>query len=392
MSNLSTPPYRFNYLPATFPSIKPSVDALGVNVHCFRLQDGAPLTNEQDLNLIRLAGFRRVRIDMLWSKVERQPGVLDFRDYDRVIQALRARGIKPMVILGLGNPLYSPELTIYPPHVQAAFERYVTETIKHFRGQGLIYELVNEPNHEAFWKPRPDPRAYMALAKNVLPKIKMLDPTAQVVAPSTAGTPFDFLESCFQEGLLQWVDGVTVHPYQAFYKTYPTNRNPENFEVDYQKVQQLIQKYAPTGKRIPLLLGEWGYSSALTELDEQTQANYLVRQALLGMLYGSPVNIWYDWKGDIDGLQDPNNKELNFGVVHPDLRVKPAYFAMQQLANQIGNKSLMGRLPSPSGDYVLKFANDKEAVLAYWTANTPHWLSVGQQRLLLTGKPGYATV
>lgn len=344
--------------------------------------------------MLKMAGFRRVRMDLLWREVEKQPGIFDFRKYDWAIQGLLRRGIRPMVILGLGNPAYSPDLTIQPPLVQAGFERYAEAAVRHFKGFNLIYELVNEPNHPEFWQPKPDVTEYMRLANRILPRLKAIDPGAFIAAPSTAGAPLPFLEACFRQGLLSLVDGVTIHPYQAFYDSPPKNRIPESVDREYQQTKALIQRYAPLGKQIPLLLGEWGYSSAIGEVSEQEQGMYMVRQALLGMMYGAPVNIWYNWKGGIQG-QGPNpaDKELNFELLHPNMVPKPAYFAMCELTRRLGDKQYVGRQPALPGDYILKFNQPNtmplQTTYACWTIQPPHRINLNGRTVLLTARPNY---
>jgi hypothetical protein len=367
-----------------------ATDALGVHIHFFRPGDGALLATDRDLDMIQMAGFRKVRMDLLWGEVEKQPGIFDFRRYDWAIQGLLKRGIQPMLILGLGNPLYAKGLTLEPKYrVQPAFERYALETVKHYRGLGLTYELVNEPNHPEFWQPKPDVNAYMNVARRLLPALKATDPTARLVAPSTAGAPLDFLAACFQQGLLNLVDGVTIHPHQNFYQTFPFNRNPETFEAEYQRTRALVDRYAPAGKHIPILLGEWGYSTATGEVDEQTQARYLARQALLGMMYGTPVNIWYDWKSDIIG-SDRDTKEDRFGIVNTSLWPKPAWFAMQELSRNLAGKRFIQRLPSAPTDYLLEFGNGVNTTLVSWTSGLSHWVNSPYGQRLLTGSPTYA--
>ena len=397
------PTYHTN--PYNTPQAKTNstTDSLGVHVHFFKFGDGRPLVNDHDLDMIRMAGFRTVRMDILWSEVEKQPGVFDFRKYDWAINGLLKRGIRPMVILGLGNSLYTKGLSIQPPQAQLAFERYAKETVQHFKGKGLIYELVNEPNKQEFWQPQPNVNEYMQLANRLLPQLKQIDPQAFIAAPSTAGAPLDFLEACFQRGLLNIVDGVTIHPHQSYRPEPNTNWPPESFEQEYQQTRALMDRYSPPYKKIPLLLGEWGFSSANGELDEQTQANYLVRQALLGMMHGTPVNIWYDWKSDIAGGANPFEKEDNFGVVSPQRQPKAAYYAMQELVNNLKDHGFVRQIPAPVGDYILEFSPGiklspypvSQRTLVSWTTREPHTIKlIGPNkqpiRLTLTQKPQYS--
>jgi hypothetical protein len=371
-----------------------SLSGFGVNAHFFRPSDGAPLMSQRDLDFIQGAGFCRVRMDLLWSQVEKTPGVFNFQRYDAVIDNLLRRGIRPMVILGLGNPLYSSDGSIQSPSARVAFERYAREVVRHYQGQGLLYELVNEPNHPDFWKPTPDPKAYMAMTGELLPQLRTLDSSAHFVAPSTAGAPPDYLETCFRSGLLNWVDGVTIHPYQTYYKTPPYKRNPEAVAHEMQETRVLIDRYAPPGKHIPILLGEWGYSSIPTEVDEKTQARYMARQFLLGLLYGCPVNIWYDWKGNINGTYQLREKEDNFGLVNasPVVQAKPAYFAMRDLSRSLAGKQLVKRLSSQPDDYILQFSDRAQTTLALWTSQEPHSVIIEGKQFLLTGAPAYLTI
>lgn len=72
-------------------------DCLGVNIHF----NGDPA---RDLDAIRAAGFRFVRMDVCWQKVESQKGVHDFKAYDELTDATAARGIRILYILCYGKP------------------------------------------------------------------------------------------------------------------------------------------------------------------------------------------------------------------------------------------------------------------------------------------------
>jgi hypothetical protein len=395
-SSLPTQKYSIRYkypsdqTLSKFNSASTAMDALGINVHFFSRIDGHALIGSKDLDLIQQAGFKKIRFDLLWGLVEKQKNIFDFAPYDAVLQDLKQRGITPMIILELGNPLYAKDSTIEPSEVRKAFARYAKAAISRYKGQGLIFELTNEPNHKIFWKPKPNVQDYMQLVLGLVPTLRKLDPSAIFVAPSTAGAPKAFLNSCFKLGLLTLVDGVTVHPYQAFYKKPPINRAPENVEKEYQRTYSLIQKFAPSGKEIPILLGEWGYSSGPGEVDEETQANYLVRQAMWSIMHRVPVNIWYDWKGDSLGSLEIPDKEHNFEIVHLSLEPKPAYRAMFELNQELNGMQFIRRKPSEAKDYILEFGNSTgKQTLVCWTLDTSHTMNLNGQTLKLTGKPIY---
>ncbi len=296
-----------------------------------------------------------------------------------------------MVILGLGNPLYSRDLTIQPPHVRQAYENYAVAAVKHFQNQGILWELVNEPNHPFFWKPKPDVEEYIAMVKSLLPKLKMADPSGTWIAPSTAGVPLDFLKACFTRGadntsVLDQVDAISVHPYQAF----PTNKTPETFLAEYQQVKTLVEHHAPE-RNVPILLGEWGYSTAIGEVSETQQADYAVRQALLGFMVGTPVNIWYNWEGDIQGYSSKADKEHQFGLMTGCRLPKPAYWALRDLYLKLNGQAFIERIKTANeSDFILRFAQGTKQTLVGWTVGMPHTVQANGETMRLGSTPVYS--
>jgi hypothetical protein len=348
---------------------------VGVNIH---FTEG----HERELDLLAAAGFKLVRMDFEWAGIEREQGQYDWSEYDKLTANLERRGLRPYYILDYSNPLYErpvasknaitgqaehqdPASPQHPESV-AAFARWAGASARHFRGRHIIWELWNEPNL-FFWKPQPDVGQYTALALASCKAMRQADPQAVLVGPATSEFPWAFLESCFQSGLLAYWDGVSVHPYR------PPASPPESVAGDYQRLRGLIERYAPTPakRRIPILSGEWGYSSNTKGVSLPNQAAFLVRQQLFNLLEGVPISIWYDWRND---GEDPSENEHNFGVVSHDLRPKPAYAAIQTLTRQLSGCRLGRRCDTGNGkDYVLLLSNAKgRARLAAWTLDEPH--------------------
>ena len=134
---------------------------------------------------------------------------------------------------------------------------------------------------------------------------------------------------------------------------------------------------APPAKknRIPIISGEWGYSTHRRGVSLETQAAFAARQQLSNLLNGVPLSIWYDWKND---GADPNENEHNFGTVLPDLEPKPAYVAIQTLTRELTGYRIARRISLPGEqDFVLlcsrKTGGQK---LAAWTLEEPHEVSL----------------
>ncbi len=347
---------------------------VGVNIHFVT-------GNQADLDLIAAAGFKFIRMDFAWGAIEPRKGEYDWSGYEQLLSNLDKRGLRAIFILDYSHALYeetvsSPEplsgvihqTTASPQHPEsiAAFARWAAASAAHFHGRRVLWEIWNEPNGN-FWAPKPDAQQYTALALATAKAIRQADPQANIIGPATSGFPWDFLETFLKSGVLEYLDAVSVHPYRN-----PKN-SPETAVADYQKLRQLIDRYAPASKKdqLPILSGEWGYSTFRKGVSLQTQADFAVRQQLVNLLNGIPLSIWYDWKNDGDDLSE---NEHNFGTVLPDLKPKPAYTAIQTLTRELSGYRIARRLPLPDDkDYALLCTNRAglQKVVA-WTVGEPH--------------------
>jgi hypothetical protein len=315
----------------------------------------------------------------LWDATEPQRGHYDWKAYDELTANLERRGIRAIYILDYVNSAYEQTVdathpftheaqkhTSSPRHPEsiAAFAHWAAAAAKHFHGHHIIWEIYNEPNG-FFWKPKPDAKEYAALALATARAIREAEPSATVVAPALAGFEWPFFETLFQSGALQYLDAITVHPYRS------PNMPPETAAADYKKLRELIRRYAPSGKKnMPVISGEWGYSTHTGGVSLETQAAYIVRQQLSNLLNGVPLSIWYDWKND---GQDPKENEHNFGTVTYDSQPKPAYIALRNMVRELDGYKLERRLDqSDDKDYVLLFSSAKKRKLAAWTTGSPH--------------------
>jgi hypothetical protein len=364
---------------------------VGVNIHF-------TAGHEQDLKMIQAAGFKWVRQDFFWTSIERQKGVYDWSEYEALTSDLEKHGLRPYYILDYSNPLYEetgtganpitgqPEerATASPqqPQSVAAFARWAGAAAEHFRGRGVIWEIWNEPNI-SFWEPKPDVTQYTTLALATAKAIHAADPQACVVAPASSGFQWDFLEYVLKSGALEYLDAVSIHPYRS--------QPPETAAGDFARLRKLIEQYTPRGKTIPILSGEWGYSSSTQGVSPETQAAFIARQQLSNLLNGVRLSIWYDWKNDGD---DPGNGEHNFGTVGSDLKPKPAYLALQTLTRELSGYRIANRRDTgDTNDFVLAFTNNVGTTkFAAWTTAAPHIVTLDiKDQFQLDAMPKYVT-
>jgi len=334
-------------------------NGFGVNIHF----TGEP----KDLDLIAEAGFKFVRMDFSWSGIERQKGAYDFEKtgYDALTTGCSKRGIRILYILDYSNRLYESDHSVRTEAGRAAFAAFAQATAKRYAGKSILWEIWNEPNIKQFWNPQPGIDDYYKLVEAAAPRIKQADPTGLVVAPATSTIPFDWLESCFKKGLLNHIDALTIHPYRP--------KNPETVIKDYVKLRDLITRYAPQGKSIPIISGEWGYSNVNwdnSRLSDEKQGQYLSRMFLINLYQNVPISIWYDWKND---GPDPNEREHNFGTITRELKPKEAYIAAKILSTTLAGFSIEKRLDLPNEkDFAFVLKKDNSQAFALWTTDADH--------------------
>lgn len=313
------------------------------------------------------AGVRWARSGFSWSDTERAPGRYDFSAYDRLVAMLARYHIRALLNFDYTNKLYDHGLS---PHTDAgrnAFAAWAAAAARHFRGRGVIWEMYNEPNGY-FWKPKRNDADYIKLALAVGEALKEQAPRAVMIGPAAALIDLPFLKKCFQAGLLGYWDGVSVHPYRQ--------RPPESAAPEYASLRKLIHAYAPRGKDIPIIAGEWGYPGTWLwpGMNNELQADLLARELLSDVAEGVPMTVWYDWRDD---GPDPDDQGETYGLVKfrytggKDLAFapKPAYRAMQTISRALDGYRFSRRLAAGGPtDYVLLFTSGRNQRIAAWTA------------------------
>ena len=365
-------------------------DGVGVNIHFTDPRPG-------EMEMLAQSGIRWVRMDLDWSETEREKGVYDFSAYDRLLAALEPHGIRAMLILDYANPHYDGGMSPRTDEGRAAFARWAVFAVRRFRDRGILWEMYNEPNI-GFWKPEPNVKDYAKLAVTVgkalraAEKDQLLGPDELFIGPALTDLPdsLPFLEECFKAGVLEYFKAVSIHPYR---KT-----NPETAVAEcYEPVRALIDRYAPPGKHIQIISGEWGYSTAAhpdPDFDEAKQGKYLARQWLTNLSHGVSLSIWYDWQND--GM-NPDAWLENFGLIRYVEPIgqklvyqpKPTFLASQTLTTILHGYRFQKRLPiGDPEDYVLAFVKDgsNEVRLVAWTT------AATSREVVIPMPPGQVTV
>lgn len=343
-------------------------ETLGVNIHFTNPKPG-------EMKMLAESGVRWVRMDLGWAWTERKKGEYDFSEFDQLMKALDEYKLRAVLILDYSNPLYEANQSVVTAEGRKAFARWAAAAVKHFKGRGVVWEIWNEPDIPNFWKPEPNVNHYVALARAACAAIKEAAPREVIVGPGCSSTRPEFLEPCFQGGLLEFWQAVTVHPYRQ--------GAPESVGIEYHRLNRLIAKYAPQGKNVAVVSGEWGYSATWNRFDEDQQGKMLAREWLTNLSLQVPLSIWYDWHDDGTDSKDP---EHHFGMVKfeyhqgrdPVYDPKHAYTAAKTLTSTFKGYQFVKRLATgDQDDYALLFRNRDQLILAVWTTSVQsHEISI----------------
>ena len=202
--------------------------AYGVNIHASLLYPG-------DLARIRAAGFTWVRVDLGWKSIEGARGVYDFSSFDVLARGLEAEGLRAIVVLAYGNPLYADwsDSPLYArrngtEEFRAAYAAFCVAAVARYSGRGYIWEQWNEPNNKHFWPPTASSNSYVALMRRTCAAIRVHFPNELIAGPATSYVDLPFIEGCLRGGMLDYWSAVTVHPYrQSEPETRPGLREAE---------------------------------------------------------------------------------------------------------------------------------------------------------------------
>lgn len=343
--------------PPAGPSLSPNLKAgrgrfFGTQTHFGQHRAGV----DELLDLIKEAGIGWIRDEVYWSEVEKEKGVFRFPPaYDHYLKAAQARGIQVLLILDFGNAVYSGAEKGGPATEaeRKAFAGYCREVVKRCQPFGIRhYEIWNEPNASTFWKPQPNPEDYAKLLEAAYKSCKDVDPGATLLGCSTSGTDLNYIGRVLAAGGGRFMDALSFHPYC---QPLP----PEK------KLLADISKLKGVAPGKPLWITEIGYPTyaGAAGVDEETQANYLVRAFLLGRSSPAVERVfWYDFQND---GEDRAEAEFNFGLVRKDKTPKPSYGACKTMA------SLVRDLPPAEfqivgNTYLLRFEEGEDRLIAVW--------------------------
>jgi hypothetical protein len=233
-----------------------------------------------------------VRDSLLWNQVEPVQGRRDWSRIDSVVEELRAAGIEPLLVV-YGSPSWAngvpdsrPGYYLHVPPRGAALDAWLAHysdflaaAVGRYHDYVRRWEIWNEPNLAAFWRPRPDPVAYRHVYETLRATILRVDPAAEVAVGGLGGlsatSPPSIPGLAFLRRLTRTgtpIDNVAIHP-------YATGDHPPDLQIrgenNFDDIGRVHHQLAAEGVRASIWVTEWGWSSAT--VGESRQARYVNR-------------------------------------------------------------------------------------------------------------------
>lgn len=313
----------------------------GLNTHLStRYWD--PASMDVPADIIARTGAGWAREDFHWFRIQPAPDApYDWTFTDEAVRALSRRGVQILGVIGHPPGWATPftgdvsnGVSFYAPDPQR-FAAFAAAVAQRYRNYVTHWEIWNEPDNPLFWKPAPDPGAYAMLLRLAAAAIRAVNPQATILIGGVYSFEPSFLRQVAEAGAWESFDVLAIHPYVS-----PSAPEAGNLVAGVEAARAVADQY---GAR-PIWVTEIGWSSGRGDrdpvgvVDEQGQANFMVRATLLLWRAGVAKIFWYTLK------DDPGNPYglVGVGTGYFDYsRLKPAFVAYRTMTEQLRGASLV---------------------------------------------------
>lgn len=289
-----------------------------------------------DLEAMASLGARWVRLDVDWSIIEREPGVFDWSEPDRLIDAALERDLEVLGLLA-----YSPSWATAdglsdkaPPDDDRAFAEFAFQAASRYGPRGVkSWQVWNEPNSWLFWETGPDPERYGTLLATTTAAIRRASGGATVISAGLAPgldrpndgwlSPETYLDRLIATGALADVDAVAIHPYSFPALPLDPDSAEWNTFLRLPELHDMLveSEVAPD----EIWITEYGAPTGThpRSVSEADQAAMLVEalDAAEDQSWSGPVFLY----ALRDFRSDPEDLEWNYGVLRHDGSPKQAW-------------------------------------------------------------------
>jgi hypothetical protein len=337
------------------------------------LEFGPGKLSDRVARLDRL-GLDVVRVTLHWSGAEPSPGRYQWRRSDRLLRALRARGLRPVVTLW-GSPGWANGggLPNVAPLRGDDFQRFAEAAATRYPYVDS-WIMWNEPNKPTWLKPA-SAGTYVARILNPGYRgIKSVNPSARVAGGVTgprAGkggvSPVDFIRGMDSAGAL--LDAYAHHPYPVFPGDTPFTGGCSCKTLTMASLERLLLFVGQAFPRARIWLTEYAYQTNPPDVfgvSPDLQARYVSEAAR--RVYQAPkvdMLIHYLYRDEPELARWQSGLETEDGLAKPALSA--TMLPLTQVARRASTTTLWGQVRPGDGR--------QQYVLQRWTGG--RWLAVG---------------
>lgn len=316
------------------------------------------------LRMVSDAGITAVKDDAFWSTAE--PAANQMRivpPWRTFFNTTKSNNLTTLTILDYGS-LFHGNSKPRTPEVKKAYLKYVDYVTRQLPGKTDYWEIWNEWDLEG---PK-DPKLsadYATLVKEAVPLIRKNDPKAKILAGSVTpeGMNFGFADRLIDAGILDQVDGLSIHPY--VHCAGQGQNTPEAWAKWVRNYVKHINEKA--GKEVPIYLTEVSWPSHTGDCGNtpETVASYIARTFFLARTIPSLRGMW--WYDLVNDGKDKTEQEHNFGLLYPNLDPKPGYGVLKAISPYVRDYTYDPRPSTMNNDvYLLHFSKGTKHIVVGW--------------------------
>ena len=339
---------------------------LGIGTHLMNF-DASP---RKPLELAAQAGITSLKDDAFWSTAEPAPNQLriapSWRNY---LNAAATLDLSRLTILDYST-LFHDNAKPREGKVKEGYLNYVNYVAGQLGNRVNYYEIWNEWDMEAPGDARLA-ADYAALVRDTVPLIRkhtvgQNGTPAKVLAGSITPLGMDqgFADHLIDAGVLDLVDGLSIHPYA--HCAGRGQNNPESWVNWVRQYERHIRTKA--GHPVPIYLTEMAWPSHMGACGNTpaTQSAYMARIMFFARTIPNIKGMW--WYDLINDGPDRTDQEHNFGLLNEDLSPKPAYEVIKVISPFIKDFVYEPEASVWADNlYLLHFKKGTEHVVVAWS-------------------------
>lgn len=308
------------------------------------------------LQLLEAAGVDSVRDDAWWPIAAPHHGKLQIDPaWQTYLNKTQAYKLRPLLVLNDGNA------------------NYVSFVSGELADRVDFYEIGNawdeeDPVGSAF------SRDYSNLIEQTVTTLQQRKSPVTILASAVTiqGMDAGFADRLVTTGLLDHVDGLSLHPY--VYCRQDGQHTPERWITWLRWIDADLR--ARVARPVSLYLTEMGWrNSGKCGVSEQTQAAWLARSFFLAQTVPDIKGLW--WYDLLDSGKDHGVPEQNPGLLNQDLTVKPSYLTLKAISPFLHDYRYDAeRSRERDSAYLLRFAKGAEQILVAWSTGPPRSIAI----------------